>query len=245
MDQTILLLMAALIVGVSKGGLSTAAAIAVPMLALFMNPIEAAATLLPVYIVTDWIGVWLYRHDFSGRNVLILMPSMLFGVVIATVIMPWTPESLLLIFTGLIGIWYIGRSWLRRGGGPATEARILPGVFWGTITGITSFITHSGSPPVQAYLLPQQLPKLTFAGTVALSFAFGNLIKVPAYAMIGQLEGLDWSLIAGLSVTGILGTFIGRWLTRRLPEAVYLKFLKVMLGLLSVILLGKGISDLI
>jgi hypothetical protein len=57
MLDTLLLVTAALIVGMSKGGLASAAGIAVPMLALFMNPVKAAATLLPVYIVTDWIGV--------------------------------------------------------------------------------------------------------------------------------------------------------------------------------------------
>ncbi|NIZ10267.1 sulfite exporter TauE/SafE family protein [Pseudooceanicola sp. HF7] len=241
MEQTILLLIAALTVGISKGGLSTAAAIAVPMLSLFMNPITAAATLLPVYIVTDAIGVWLYRRDFSVRNVAILVPSMLLGVVIATVITPWTPESLLLIFTGLIGIWYILRTWLRRGrGGPPTEARVLPGVIWGTITGIASFITHSGAPPAQAYLLPQQLSKMTFAGTIAVAFAVGNLAKLPAYAVIGQMDGLNWGLTAALSVTGIGGTFIGRWLTKRLPERIYMQVIQVMLALLSVILLLKG-----
>ena len=59
MTDTILLILAALIVGSSKGGLASAAAIAVPLLALFMNPVKAAAMLLPVYIVTDWVGVWL------------------------------------------------------------------------------------------------------------------------------------------------------------------------------------------
>ena len=37
------LLIAAVIIGLSKGGLASAGALAVPMLAIFMNPVEAAA----------------------------------------------------------------------------------------------------------------------------------------------------------------------------------------------------------
>lgn len=241
-----LLILAAMIVGISKGGLSSVGSIAVPMLALFMNPLTAAATLLPVYIVTDWVSVWLYRRDFSRPNVAILVSGMLIGIAIATIITPWTSESLLLIFTGLIGLWYTARSWMQRNLVIAkTEPRWGIGLFWGTLTGITSFLTHSGAPPAQAYLLPQRLAKLEFAGTIALSFAVCNATKIPAYWAIGQFEGLSWSLVAGLTVAGIVGTFIGRRLTEILPEAVYMKVIKSMLFILSIVLIWRGVTDLI
>ncbi|WP_423820620.1 sulfite exporter TauE/SafE family protein [Salinisphaera sp. SPP-AMP-43] len=240
MEQTILLLIAALVVGMSKGGLASAAAISVPLLSLFMNPIQAAAMLLPVYIVTDWVAVWLYRHEFSARNLAILIPSMLFGVAVATVVTPYTPESLLLIVTGGIGLWYCLRTWLRQGLAGHTEARILPGVFWGTVTGITSFITHSGGPPAQAYLLPQRLPKLKFAGTIAIAFAAGNLAKLPAYWELGKLQGLNWHLTLALAATGIVGTRIGRAISMVLSETTYRRLIEIMLLLLSITLLGKG-----
>ncbi|WP_010140915.1 sulfite exporter TauE/SafE family protein [Oceanicola sp. S124] len=240
MTDTILLILAALVVGASKGGLASAAAIAVPMLALFMNPIRAAALLLPVYIATDVVGVWLFRRDFSRRNLLILVPAMLVGIAVATVITPYTPEAVLLIFTGAIGLWHCLRSWLTRGRTEPVPARVLPGLFWGTLTGIASFITHSGAPPSQAYLLPQRLPKLQFAGTVAIAFAIGNLVKLPAYWSLGQLEGLNWGLVAGLAAAGIAGTFLGRALTARLSEALYLKVIQGLLFLLSIILLARG-----
>ncbi|MCI5039678.1 MAG: sulfite exporter TauE/SafE family protein [Donghicola eburneus] len=240
MLDTILLVTTALIVGMSKGGLASAAAIAVPMLALFMNPVKAAATLLPVYIVTDWIGVWLYRQHYSKRNLLILTPSILLGVAIATFITPYTPEYALLIFTGLIGLWFCARAWLKPGATEKQEAKVLPGVFGGTLTGIASFITHSGAPPSQAYWLPQKLPKLEFAGTIAIAFAIGNLVKLPAYWAIGQLDGLNWGLIAALAASGVAGTFAGRYITGILSEAVYMKVIQIMLFVLSILLLIRG-----
>jgi uncharacterized protein len=194
--------------------------------------------------VTDWVGVWLYRHHFSKRNLLILTPALLLGIAIATLVTPYTPEAVLLIVTGAIGLWHCLRTWLRRGDIASTEARVLPGIFWGVLTGITSFITHSGSPPAQAYLMPQRLPRLEFAGTIAICFAIGNLVKLPAYWSIGQLDGLDWPLIAGLAVTGILGTLIGRYVTKRLSETAYRRIIMLLLFALSLILLFRGTLEL-
>ena len=242
MDPTPLLFLAALMVGTAKGGLSTMGSLAVPMVALTMNPVEAAATLLPVYIVTDWVSVWLYRRSYSAPNLRLFLPAMLIGVVIATLLVSVAPEALLLILTGLIGLWYCLRSWLRRTPPEKTEPRPIPALAWGTLAGIASYLTHSAGPPTQAYMLPQQLPKLIYAGTIAIMFAVINLAKLPGYALAGQFDGLDWRLIPWLIGTGILGTFLGRWLTGILPQAAYVRVIEVLLFALSIILLTKGIA---
>ena len=238
--ETVLLILMAGLVGMSKGGLASAAALAVPFLALFMNPVEAAAILLPVFLVTDWAAVWLYRRDFSGRNLAILIPGMVLGTALATWLTPVLPESGLLLATGLIGLWYCGRVWLARGRQEARGARVVPGLFWGVVTGGTSFISHSGSPPAQAYLMPQKLPKLRFAGTIAIAFAAGNLAKLPGYWALGALDGLDWRLTALLAAAGILGAGAGRWIVARLPQSVYVRVIEALLLCLSVLLVGRA-----
>lgn len=238
-DHFVWLVLAALIIGISKGGISSAAALAVPMLALFMNPVQAAALMLPILIVTDAVAVWLYRRDYSGRNVAILLPAILLGIAIATLIVPFVSEPLLLAFTGVVGLWAVWRAWF--GGTPeAAPATIAPGLFWGTIGGITTFITHSGAPPIQAYLLPQKLTRLVFAGTMAIAFAVGNVAKIPSYASLGLFEGIDWTLLAILTAVGILGTVIGRWLIKKLSDSAFTRVIEVLLLVLSIMLLSKA-----
>lgn len=234
------MIVAALIIGVAKGGLASAAALAVPFLALFMNPVQAAALVLPVLLVTDLAALWLYRKDYSKRNVLILLPAMLLGIAIATVIVPYTPEPVLLAFTGLVGLWTVWRRWFGASPDGIQEAHVVPGLFWGAIAGVTTFITHSGAPPTQAYLLPQNLPRLIFAGTMAIVFAIGNFAKIPSYYALGLFEGLDWLLIAGLAVVGVLGTFLGRWLVKVLSDKVYMHVIELLLFALSATLLVKA-----
>ena len=162
------------------------------------------------------------------------------GTALATLLTPVVPEAGLLLATGLIGLWYCGRSWLARGADGATEARVGPGLFWGTLTGIASFITHSGSPPAQAYLMPQRLPKLRFAGTITIAFAAGNVAELPGYWALGALEGLNWWLTAILAAAGIAGAGLGRWITGRLAETTYVRVIEALLLGLSALLLAKA-----
>jgi len=205
-----------------------------------MNPVQAAALVLPVLIVTDLAALWLYRKDFSKRNVAILLPAMLTGIAIATVIVPYTPEPVLLAFTGLVGLWTVGRRWFGKKVDEVQPAEVAPGLFWGTIAGVTTFITHSGAPPTQAYLLPQNLPRLIFAGTMAITFALANFAKIPSYYALGFFEGLNWGLAGGLAAVGIAATFIGRWMVKTMSDKVYMRIIEVLLLVLSVILLTKA-----
>lgn len=234
------LLIAAVIIGVSKGGLASAGALAVPFLSIFMNPVQAAALLLPVIIVTDAVAVWLYRRDFSPRNVAILIPAVLVGIVIGALIVPFVSEPLLLAFTGVVGFWAVWRRWFGRKDVTPAKARLVPGAIWGTIAGVTTFITHSGAPPMQAYLLPQHLPRLIFAGTISITFGITNFAKIPTYHALGYTEGLDWPLISGLALVGLLGAALGRWLVKVMSEGIYGRVIEVLLLVLSVILLTKA-----
>lgn len=196
--------------------------------------------MLPVLIVTDAAAIWLYRKDFSPRNVAILVPAMLLGIGIATVIVPFTPEPVLLAFTGLVGLWTVWRRWFGKKQDGIQTAEVVPGLFWGTVAGITTFITHSGAPPTQAYLLPQNLPRLLFAGTMAITFALANFAKIPTYYALGFFEGLNWGLAAVLAAIGIGATFIGRWMVKTMSDKVYMRIIEVLLLILSVILLTKA-----
>ncbi|SLN59091.1 Sulfite exporter TauE/SafE [Aquimixticola soesokkakensis] len=250
MSEVILLLaIAAFIVGMSKGGLASAGTLAVPLVALAMDPLTAAALLLPVYLVSDAVGVWLYRREYSLPNLKLLIPAGFVGVIIATLLEPVLPVALFTLATGLIGLSYLFRDWvlprLRRSETPPAPMGRAAGMFWGTVTGITSFISHSGAPPFQTYVLPQRLPKMVFAGTTTICFAAINLAKVPAYWGLGLMNGLNWPLIGALSIAAIAGTFAGRWLSKILPDHIYLAAIKVFLLLLSIELTWKGLSGLL
>lgn len=238
-------LVAALIVGMSKGGMSTLGSIAVPLMALRMDPLSAAALLLPVYIASDVVGVLLYRNDRSLRNVAILIPAGLLGVALATVVAPYVSADVFLVATGVIGLAYCARAWLGRGRQAAPRAADVPrGMFWGMMTGLVSFISHSGGPPYQVYVLPQKLPKIVYAGTTTIVFAAINLAKLPAYWSIGLFERTDLMAVWPLLAAALAGTVLGYRLTLVLPERIYMAIIQILLFLLSVRLVWDGVAAL-
>ena len=239
-DQFLWLLVAAGVVGLAKGGISTAATLAVPLLALTMNPVVAAAILLPVFLVTDIVALWLYRNEYSGKSAAILVPAILLGIVLATFLVPYASEALLLTITGGIGLWTVARSVMQKDVATKKPPRTIPGLVLGTIAGITTFIAHSGAPPVQAFLMPQKLTRFVFAGTMTITMAFANFAKIPGYTALGLFDDIDWGLVGWLVGVGIVGTFAGRWLVKRMTDQTYMRVIEVMLFVLSVVLLAKA-----
>ena len=230
-----LLVLAAFIVGMSKGGLATLGMISVPMLSLFMSPMVAAVLLLPIYILSDAVGVYLYRREFSVPNVKLLIPTGLCGVLLGWALASVVSDKAVALMIGLMGVAFCLYTWLfKKTDAPASTTSLPKGAFWGTLTGFTSFITHAGGPPFQIYVLPQKLPKMVFAGTSTIVFAVINLAKIIPYYYLHphDLGTLQVALV--LLPAAALGTLVGRKLTERLPTKWFFLFVQVALFLVSV-----------
>ena len=224
--------LASLLVGLSKGGLPTVGMLAVPLLSLFMSPIKAAVLLLPIYIISDMVSVWLYRKNFSAPNLKILIPAGVLGVFIGWLTAAFTSDSAVKLMIGFMGVGFCLNTWLRKTPQDKQPVDSKKGWFWGTVAGFTSFISHAGGPPFQVYLLPQKLPKLVFAGTSTLFFAVINLAKLGPYH---QLQPYGPTELAGALVLipfALVGTVAGAYLTRKIADDWFFKW--VQMGLLAI-----------
>jgi uncharacterized membrane protein YfcA len=237
--------LAALLVGLSKGGLTMAGALGTPLLAMVMSPVKAAALLLPIFVVSDWFGLYAYRRDFDKRNLLILIPAAIVGIGVGWLSAAVVSDRMVGLFIGVIGIAFCVNAWRLRHHPPPPRAADVPrGLFWGAIAGFTSFVSHSGGPPYQVYVLPQQLSKTVFAGTTTITFAVINLVKLLPYWQLGQLqlENLKFTLL--LMPIAVAGTFIGVWLVRIIPERAYFVLVHVALFALSIQLVVAAVMAL-
>ncbi|HQU68250.1 MAG TPA: sulfite exporter TauE/SafE family protein [Albidovulum sp.] len=236
-----LAVVAAALVGMSKGGLPVVGMLAVPVLALVMHPVAAAGLLLPVYVVSDMFGLYAYRHAFDRRVLAILAPAATLGVALGWATAAFVPERLVTGLIGLIGASFALRLLLRRGPeAPAKRAEVGPGIFWGTLTGFTSFVSHAGAPPYQVYVLPLKLDKAVFAGTSTVLFAYVNAIKLIPYWALGTLTFRDLKIAAALMVPASLAVFLGVWLVRVLPEKLFFQLVTWALLAVSLRLLWEA-----
>lgn len=225
--------LAAAMVGLSKGGLPTVGMLSVPILSLFMSPIKAVVMLLPIYIISDMVGLWLYRKDFSAINLRILVPAGVGGVLVGWLTASLVSDTAVKLMIGLMGVGFVLNAWRKRHT-PQTPrpAHWKKGLMWGSVAGFSSFISHAGGPPFQVYLLPQQLPKAVFAGTSTLFFAVINLAKLGPYHWLQPYGIHELKSALVLIPFALAGTVLGAYLTRKIADDWFFKW--VQLGLLAI-----------
>lgn len=242
----IVAVIASLLVGMGKGGLPMIAMMAVPVLSLVIHPIEAAGLLLPVYVVSDQFGLFAYRREFDKRVLMIVVPGMLFGIGVAWATASFVPETVITGLVGLIGVTFALNSLIRRNVEVAEkQAEVASGLFWGTLTGIASFIVHSGSPPFQVYTLPLKMPKAVFAGTATIAFAIANAVKLVPYYFMGELDLSNLKIAAILMIPASLAVFAGVWLVKVLPEIIFYRVITWALLAVSSKLLWDALSSIV
>lgn len=245
LDLTFFLIanLAALLVGLSKGGLSMVGVLGTPVLALVISPVQAAALLLPIYVISDMVGLWSYRREFDRRNLTILLPAATFGILLGWATASLVSERMVGLMIGVIGIGFCINAWRLRSTVMAAKPADVPrGLFWGAITGFSSFVSHSGGPPFQVYVLPQQLPKAVFAGTTTIAFAVINAVKLIPYWALGQLSFTNLRTSLLLAPVAIAGALAGVRLVRVLPQRAYFGFVYALLLLVSIKLVADGVT---
>jgi len=233
---------ASVLVGMGKGGMPVVAMMGVPVLSLVIDPIAAAGLLLPVYIVSDIFGLYTYRHNFNKTVLLIMVPAMLIGVGLAWAMASIVPGSAVTALVGAIGTVFALNALLKRQSDvPAKDPQVAPGLFWGTVSGFTSFVIHSGGPPFQVYALPLKMPKLVYAGTFTIAFATVNLAKVFPYYSLGDLNPTNLEVAAILAVPASLAVFVGVRMVKIIPEVLFFRIVTWALLVLSLRLLWVGL----
>ena len=75
---------AVILMGLSKGGFAGLGLLALPLMALVVSPVQAAAIMLPILLVQDVVTVWAYRRTWSGRALALLTPGVLAGILLGT-----------------------------------------------------------------------------------------------------------------------------------------------------------------
>jgi len=216
------------------------------VMALVMNPVVAAGMLLPVYVVSDMFGLYAYRHAFDRRVLAILLPGALAGVALGWATATIVPEAAVTLLVGVIGLVFALNLILRQP--VVTEpkrAEVAPGLFWGVLTGFTSFVSHAGAPPYQVYTLPLGMPKAVFAGTSTIAFAVINLAKLPPYYALGQINLGSLEIAALLSIPAVLAVFAGVKLVKLMPERLFFQLVTWALLLISVKLIWDGARGLV
>lgn len=236
-----------LLTGISKTGIpGLFGGMAVPLLALVVTPLQAAAVMLPVLCFIDLFGLRAYWGVYDKRNMPILLTGLLIGIVVGTLVFGLVPQDILRLLIGVIATVFALNNlsgWARNR--PPAQASWLRGVIWSSLSGLTSFLAHAGSAPMMAYMLPLRLDKRIYVGTMVWFFFASNYIKIVPYAVLGQLDTSNLLTALVLLPLVPIGVKLGVLIQGRLNERVFYQLSYWALLGIGVKLTYDGLSHLL
>ncbi len=241
MEIALLLMLVALLIGLSKGGLGGPVPVSMtaPLLSLVM-PVQAAiGVTLPLLMIADVFALYFFWRKWDMRYVKLMLPMGLIGAVLGIVLLSVLSDSTLRRVLGaftLVAVIYKVASdsgILRK-----YKARLWHGQLAGWGSGFASALANAGAPPFTAYMLLQDdITPMSFIGTTTLFFAIINAFKLPGFLLTGTLD--IQRLISILWIVPIIpvGVWLGRWLIHRINTELFIRIMLALLFLLGLWLL--------
>ncbi len=232
--------------GISKGGFGGGlGVVAVPLMALAVSPVQAAAILLPILCVMDLVALWKFRGKWIWPELHVLLPASLIGIAVGTLLFNYMSASLVRLIVGVVALSFTSHYLINKNRSASADRPYFPrayGVLGGAVAGFTSFVAHAGGPPISMYLLRRPLNRTDFAATTILFFAVVNYTKLLPYAWLGQLDTANLATSAALVVLAPIGVLTGAWLHRRVSDRFFFGSVYVLLFLVGIKLIYDGLS---
>lgn len=237
---------AVLLFAISKGGFGGGLGItAVPLMALVISPVQAAAILLPILCVMDLVALWKFRGKWLWPELQVLLPASLIGILVGTLLFEYMSVAVVRLIVGSVAITFTLHFWIhsvRSYGATLANYPLSYGWAAASVAGFTSFVAHSGGPPISMYLLRRPLDRTDFAATSIVFFAVVNYVKLVPYTWLGQFDTGNLATSAVLAILAPIGVFIGAWLHSRVSDRFFFAVVYVLLLVVGMKLVYDGIG---
>jgi uncharacterized membrane protein YfcA len=235
---------AVLLFGIAKGGFGGALGmLAVPLMALVVMPLQAAAILLPILCLMDLVSLWVWRGRWLWPELRIVLPASFLGIGLGALTFGFLSPELVRLLLGVIAVVFTVTHWLQAYL-HRTHVQVPygrgAGVLAGAAAGFTSFIAHAGGPPITLYLLRRGLDRSTFVATTVAFFAVVNYVKLVPYAWLGQFDTSNLATSLILAPLAPLGVGLGVWLHKRVSEKLFFNVAWTTLFLVGLKLVSDG-----
>jgi hypothetical protein len=236
----VVLAVAALMIGMGKGGLGVAfGALATPLLALVLPVTQVLPLILVIQMVADVFAVGAHWKRWDSRLVKLLIPGAIVGVAIGTLFITRVSAQTLRTTLAIVILLFAAYK--------LVEKRLLRGVTYrprgwhslvaGGISGFASAVANNGGPPVTIYLLMYDLQPRVFIGTTALFFLILNYIKLPFYFAADLFNWQQLASIVWVLPLAPMGVWIGRAFVLRANKELYDRVILMFLALSALLVL--------
>src|ERR1700730_17126093 len=241
--QWICAVLGALMVGISKAGITGLSILSVALFThVFPSSKQASGLVLPLLIFGDIVAVLSYRAHTQWRFLWKLMPWTAAGVVLGYFALGHISDGTARILIGVIIVSLCVLGYWRRYVSVQTQ-ETSETWHWtlaasiGIVAGFITLIANAAGPLMSIYLVAMRLQKMQFVGTVAVFFMVLNLFKVPFMVKLGLItpQSFEFNLILAPAV--LLGALAGRWLLMRINQQLFDKLVLSLSAIAGVLLI--------
>jgi uncharacterized protein len=224
--QWICAILGALMVGMSKTGITGLSLLSIALFAhVFPSSKQASGLILPLLIFGDFVAVLSYRTHTQWRYLWKLMPWTAVGVVLGYFALGHISDrttrymiGVIIVSLCVLGFW---RRYL------AVQSQESEAWHWalaaalGIAAGFITLVANAAGPLMAIYLVAMRLPKMQFVGTVAVFFMVLNLFKVPFMVDLGLITVQSFKFNLMLAPAVFLGALAGRWILIRINQRLF------------------------
>ncbi|MEQ9822867.1 MAG: sulfite exporter TauE/SafE family protein [Puniceicoccaceae bacterium] len=223
-------ILAALLVGLGKGGLPGAGNLSVILMAMIFPSRESVGILLPILICADVVAVAVYHSHTQWTHLWRLLPWTLLGVVAGAFVFQNMDDALLTRVIGAILLLMVALTPLRKyfqqhpDELPGQRLTFKQQAFVGStgvLGGVATMVANAAGPVIGIYLMMSRLPKFAFIGTAAWFFFIINLCKMPIQVGIGNITWASLKLSAGFGVFAVVAAMIAPRLMKWVPQHIF------------------------
>lgn len=236
------IILAALLIGLSKGGLGgpVPVALVTPLLSLVMPAAQAVGIVLPLLMVGDIFALWVYWRRWDTRQIRLLLPMAVIGVAMGSLLLASLAQQDVLLrrilgaFTLAVVLYKVAGERLR---GVQYQPQSWHDWLVGWLSGFGSALANVGAPPFTAYMLLKNVTPVVFIANTTLLFAIVNAIKLPGILLMGVVDVAQ--IINVLWVLPLIppGIWLGRKFVDWVDPKVFEQLMIVLLTAASLALL--------
>jgi len=224
----LLVLIVAMVIGMSKAGLSGFGLVAVPVMALIFGAKVSTGVVLPMLIAADIMAVIYYHRSAVWKYIIRILPWAAAGVIIALITGKMVNNNqfrIVMMTVVWIMLILMILNDLRSNKGNEIPENPLFASLMGLAGGFSTMIGNAAGPVFTLYFLAMRLPKKEFIGTGAWLYFIINMGKLPLQAFVWK--NISWNLLI-LDFIAIpfiaLGIFAGIHIVKLFPEKFYRYF---------------------
>ena len=224
----LLFIVVALLIGMSKAGLSGFGLAMVPLMALIFGAKPSTGVILPMLIAADIMAVIYYHRSAVWKYIIRILPWAAAGVIIALITGKMVNNNqfriVMMTVVWIMLILMILNDIRSKKGDEIPESPLVASLL-GLAGGFATMIGNSAGPVFTLYFLAMRLPKKEFIGTGAWLYLIINTSKLPLQALVWKNITWNFLMLDLISIPFIaLGIFAGIRIVKLFPEKVYRYF---------------------